>query len=73
MNCGQRYLALQIMGMCGQGVSRGQEAKAWPGSNSWPPNELAECQLVGFRETKDPSWASFVKVLPRSGSGTAAA
>lgn len=35
-------------------------------SNSWPPHELVECQLVGCRETKDPGLTSFVKVFHRS-------
>lgn len=43
---------------------RGEEVETWRGSNSCPPNEPVECQLVGFRETKDPALASFVKVLP---------
>lgn len=53
-------------------LTREGEAQAWPGSNSRPPNEPVECQFVGFRETKDPGLASFVKGLPRSLFGTAA-
>lgn len=35
------------------GIAREEEVQAWPRSNSWPPNELVECQLFAFRETKD--------------------
>lgn len=46
-----------------QGLPRRRKCR--PGlTNSQPPHELVECQLVGFQETKDPGLASFVKVLP---------
>lgn len=62
----QHHLAPQILGTWGH--------KGWPAvrgaglasSNSWPPHELVECQLVGCRETKDPGLTSFVKVFHRS-------
>lgn len=48
------------------GTAKEEEVQARRHSNSWPPNELVECQLVGLRDTKNPGLASFVKALPLS-------
>lgn len=43
------------------GIAREEEVQAWPGSNSRPPNELVECQLLGFREMQILAWLHLSK------------